>query len=835
MAQVRYDPTAIENKWAERWHAAGIGEVDLSRPKRPFYNLMMFPYPSAEGLHVGNVYAFTGADVYGRFTAMRGYDVFEPIGFDAFGIHSENFALKRNTHPKRLIAGNVENFRHQLHRMEGRFAWNRTVDTTQPEYYRWTQWIFLQMLKSGLAEKKVAPVNWCPSCLTVLANEQVIQGACERCGTAVTTRHLEQWFLRITAYADRLLDHLDGLDWSEVVKTAQRNWIGRSRGLEMAFPVVGTSHEIAFFTTRPDTIHGATFVVLAPEHPLALKITTEPNRKAVRTYVEAALSRRETERLEANREKTGVDTGAKARNLATGEEIPVYVADYVLGGYGTGAIMAVPAHDERDFEFARAFGLGIRTVVVPAHGEQAASEDEAAAALDPETGRGAAYGGAGMLVNSGSLTGLDSETAKARVIAWAEEKGYGNARTTYRLRDWLISRQRYWGPPVPVVYCEKCGTVPVPEDELPVLLPDVENFRAEAGGASPLAAIESFVHTTCPSCHGPARRDTDVSDNFLDSAWYFLRYPSTDLADVAFDPGRNRTWLPVDMYIGGREHSVLHLMYTRFVCMALHDMGYLDFEEPFKVFRAHGTVIHNGAKMSKSRGNVVNPDELFDRYGADTVRTYLMFMGPFQEGGDYSDAGIQGVYRFLGRVWDLAHDVLAGRPQPTGPSDTLERARHRTVRKATEGLSDLHYNTVVAALMEYLNTLTAERTRVTRAQVETLLLLLAPFAPAITDELWESFGHEESIACASWPEADPRYLVDAVVEIPVQVNGRLRDRITLTPDLPEAEALTRALEQEAVLRAVGKPEAIRRVVYVPGRMLNLVVPSAPEPRAQAGD
>lgn len=831
MTQIRYDPQGIERKWADRWREAGIGEVDLAHAKRPFYNLMMFPYPSAEGLHVGNVYAFTGADVFGRFTAMRGYDVFEPIGFDAFGIHSENFALKRNIHPKRLIAQNVENFRKQLHRMEGRFAWDHTVDTTQPEYYRWTQWIFLQMFKHGLAEKKTAPVNWCPSCLTVLANEQVIQGACERCSTLVTTRQLEQWFLRITQYADRLLDHLDAMDWSEVVKTAQRNWIGRSQGLEMAFPVVGTDAEIAFFTTRPDTVFGATFMVMAPEHPLALEITRPEYRDAVAGYIKAAISRRETERLEeASREKTGVDTGARARNLATGEEIPVFVADYVLGGYGTGAIMAVPAHDERDFEFAQAFGLPMRTVVAPVDRSQAAAQEEAAAALESEEDHSEAFGGSGIVVDSGPFTGLDTQTAKARVIAWAEENGYGKARTTYRLRDWLISRQRYWGPPIPIIYCDRCGTVPVPEADLPVLLPEVENFRPEAGGASPLAAIESFVHTTCPTCQGPARRDTDVSDNFLDSAWYFLRYPSTEFPDVPFDQERTRAWLPVQMYIGGKEHSVLHLMYTRFVCMALHDMGFLEFEEPFQVFRAHGTVVHNGAKMSKSRGNVVNPDELFDRHGADTVRTYLMFMGPFQEGGDYSDAGIQGVYRFLNRVWDLTQEVAGsggqGRGQAAEGADAaepLERARHRTIRKVTEDLETLHHNTAIAALMEYLNTLNQDRAHVTRDQVETLLLLLAPFTPAICDELWETLGHTKSIARETWPSPDPRFLVDVEVEIPVQVNGRLRDHLTIPADLSQETVLAGALTLENVLRAVGDPSSIRRVIYVPGRMLNLVV------------
>jgi leucyl-tRNA synthetase len=813
---LRYDPKAMEAKWQKRWERDGIGEVDLDRAERPFYNLMMFPYPSAEGLHVGNVYAFTGADVYGRFMAMQGYDVFEPIGFDAFGIHSENFALKRNIHPKTLIQSNISHFREQLRRMEGRFAWSRTVDTTQPEYYRWTQWLFLQFFRHGLAEKRLAPVNWCPSCLTVLANEQVVSGQCERCGTAVVTRQLNQWFLKITRYADRLLDHLDGLDWSEEVKTAQRNWIGRSYGLEMAFPVVGREGvTVSFFTTRPDTICGATFLVLAPEHPLAVELATPDRRQAVARYVEEALARREAERLEGSRVKTGVDTGARARNLATGEEIPIWVADYVLGGYGTGAIMAVPAHDERDHDFARTYGLPVRPVVRPPQGEMVLPYTEA-----------------GVLTDSGSWTGLPSEAAKEAVIRWAEEKGYGQARVTYRLRDWLISRQRYWGPPIPVVYCSQCGTVPVPEEQLPVLLPEVENFRPQGTGQSPLASIEEFVHTSCPSCGGPATRETDVSDNFLDSAWYFLRYPSVEFHDRPFDPARTKRWLPVNMYIGGREHSVLHLLYTRFVCMALHDMGYLDFEEPFTTFRAHGVVVHNGAKMSKSRGNVVNPDELFDRYGADTVRTYLMFMGPFQEGGDYRDFGIQGVYRFLQRAWDLVQEVAQRTGEPA-PQNELERARHRTIRKVTEDIRALRYNTAVAALMEYLNALTAQRAQVTRAQAETLALLLAPFAPALADEMWETLGHPQSVHRSRWPEADPAYLVDEMVEIPIQVNGRVRDRLRVSAQARQEEVLSMALARPRVREALGDAEP-ERVVYVPGRALNLVVnPHAV--RTQAGN
>ena len=804
---MRYDPTSVEAKWRQRWREEGVGEVDLDRAARPYYNLLMFPYPSAEGLHVGNVFAFTGVDVFGRYMAMNGYDVFEPIGFDAFGIHSENFALKMNVHPRRLIAQNIRHFTEQLERMEGRFAWSRVLDSTDPSYYKFTQWIFVQMFKAGLAEKRMAPVNWCPSCLTVLANEQVIAGACERCASPVVTRQLEQWFLRITKYADRLLDDLDGLDWSEVIKTAQRNWIGRSEGLEMAFPVVGQAAAVAFFTTRPDTIFGASFVVLAPEHPLVGTITTEERRAEVEAYVAAAAARRENGPDEASRDKTGVDTGARAKNLATGEEIPIWVADYVLAGYGTGAIMAVPAHDERDHAFARAHALPVPIVVEPPD-----------ATPVPEN---AAYGEEGRVVNSGFLTGLGTEEARAAAIAWAEREGYGQRRITYRLRDWLISRQRYWGPPIPMIHCERCGWQPVPEEDLPVLLPDVEEFRPLGTGQSPLAQVESFVRTSCPRCGAPARRETDVSDNFLDSAWYFLRYPSTEFTDRAIDPERTRKWLPVDSYIGGREHAVLHLMYTRFVCMALADMGHLPFGEPFKVFRAHGMMIRNGAKMSKSRGNVINPDALFDRYGADTVRTYLMFMGPYQEGGDFSDQGIQGVYRFLVRCWELVDEALTHPLSDADPGEERERLRHRTIAKVGTDIRDLHYNTAIAALMAYLNALAEWRRDLRRAELETLCLLLWPFAPAIADEMWERLGHAEGIWRERWPEADPARLAVREVELPVQVNGRLRDRLVVAVDLSEGEVVALATARDRVREALGgRPPA--RVVYVPGRMLNLV-------------
>ena len=803
--QTTYDPKAIERKWQERWQESGIYEVDLRRAKAPYYNLMMFPYPSAEGLHVGNVYAFTGADIHGRYKAMRGLDVFEPMGFDAFGIHSENFAIKRGIHPKTLIAGNVQHFREQLTRLGGRFAWSHAVETTDPDYYRWTQWIFLQFFKAGLAQRRKAPVNWCPSCKTVLANEQVIGGRCERCDSEVGQRELEQWFFDITRYADRLLDNLDHLDWSDVIKTAQRNWIGRSDGAQLRFAVAQQEEaEIAVFTTRPDTVYGATFLVLAPEHPLVPRLTTAGAKDAVDAYVRAAAERSQEERI-AGEDKTGVFTGSYAVNPFTGKDIPIYIADYVLYGYGTGAIMAVPGHDARDFAFARQHGLPIVRVVAGPDGAQGGLEQ--------------AYEEPGTAMASGPFDGLPTAQAKEAAITAAEERGVGQRHRTYHLRNWLISRQRYWGPPIPVVYCETCGIVGVPEDQLPVLLPDVEDFVPKGTGESPLAAIPAFLETTCPNCHGPARRETDVSDNFLDSAWYFLRYPSSDDALSPFDPEVTRRWLPVDSYIGGKEHAVLHLLYTRFVCMALHDLGHLDFEEPFKRFRAHGVIVRGGAKMSKSRGNVVNPDEFFERYGADTLRSYLMFMGPYEEGGDFSDQGIEGIYRFLNRVYHLVRKNAA-QPAAGAPAQDALRLRHQTIRRVTDDIEGLKYNTALAALMEYLNAL-GRMDAVAREDLETLVLLLAPFAPHLTEELWQALGRPYSVHRAAWPVYDPALLVTQTVTVVVQVDGKLRDRLQLPAGLDEAAVRSAALASDTVRRFL--PDgADLRFVHVPDRLLSIV-------------
>ncbi len=806
----RYDFAAFERRWREEWEARGLYRVDMDHPRKPYFNLMMFPYPSAEGLHVGNVYAFVGSDIHGRWMSMRGYDVFEPMGFDAFGIHSENFAIKRGEHPAKLTARNVERFREtQLKRIGNRFDWSHEVNTTDPGYYRWTQWIFTQLFKMGLAERKVGIVNWCPNDNTVLADEQVINGHCERCGALVERRSLPHWALRITHYADRLLDNLDTLDWSERVKAAQRNWIGRSYGVEFSLPVAGrTETGVAVFTTRPDTIFGVTFVVLAPEHPLVDAITAPERRAAIAAYRAEAAARRVARQQARDRDEeetaappTGVFTGAYAIHPMSGEMVPIWVADYVLMEYGTGAIMAVPAHDERDWAFARAMGLPVRFVVRPA-GE-----------IDTPD---APYTGEGALVASEGYNGLASRAASEAIGAWFEEQGTGKRVARYHLRDWLISRQRYWGPPVPIIYCPEHGAVPVPDDQLPVELPDLEDYRPSGTGSSPLSRIERFVNTTCPICGQPAKRDTDVMDNFLDSAWYFLRYPSTDDAAHAWNSERTRTWLPVNMYIGGAEHSVLHLLYARFITMAMHDAGLLDFEEPFTHFRAHGIITLDGKKIAKSRGNVVNPDEYIHTYGADTLRLYLMFMGPYEQGGDFSDKGVAGAVRFLERVWRLGEREA----KHGAPARDAKRALHQTIRKVTDDTAGLRYNTAIAELMRSSGEL-EERPSITRVELKTLLRLLAPYAPYIAEEVWSRIGGVGSIHEQAWPEVDVAALRAETVTVVTQVNGKARGVVTLPAGATEAQAFEAAQTLESVRRALhGQPPI--RAVYIPDRLINLV-------------
>ena len=791
-----YDPASLEAKWQARWNERHTNEPDLDRAPRPFYNLMMFPYPSAEGLHVGNMFAFTGADIYGRFKRLQGYDVFEPMGFDAFGIHSENYALSIGTNPAKLIPQNVAAFRRQLRRFGGMFDWRHELSTTDPAYYKWTQWLFLQLFKAGLAYKKRAAVNWCPKDKTVLANEQVIDGRCERCDTPVEQRFLDQWFFRITDFAERLLAGLDHIDWSTSTKLLQRNWIGRSEGAELIFETP-SGKKITVFTTRPDTVFGATYLVLAPEHPFVDELTAVEQRSAVKGYQRDVQSKDIVSRRVGEKTKSGVFIGSYARNPATGEAIPIWIADYVLMEYGTGAIMAVPAHDKRDFEFATQFKLPIRQVVAVA-GEKLpiVSED-------------------GVLMNSGAFDGTPCVEGARKIVAWLAERGLATPRVQYRLHDWCISRQRYWGPPIPIIYCEKCGVVPVPEKDLPVELPYIEDFRPDDTGVSPLARHEEWYFAKCPQCGSQGRRETDVSDTFLDSAWYHLRYPSTEFDDRPFDPARTKKWLPVSSYIGGNEHAVLHLLYARFICLVLYDLGHLHFDSPYPKFRAHGLIVKDGAKMSKSRGNVVIPDTYIQQWGADTFRMYLMFLGPFQEGGDFRDEGIVGIRRFLEKVWALVHE--RGRKG----SAAAEQKLHRTIRKVTADTEALQYNMAIAAMMEYVNEL-REQGAGGKQLLEPLVIMLAPYAPHTAEELWEASGNTESVFQARWPSYDERLASAGDVEIAVQVNGKLRSRLTVPRGMAEKDVLDRVLADEAVKKFVDG-QKVKKVIYVQDRLVNLVV------------
>lgn len=813
-----YPAHEIEGRWRQRWAETAIYRADLDHAARPFYNLMEFPYPSGEGLHVGHVYTYCGADTFGRLRRMQGFDVFQPIGFDAFGIHSENYAIKQGVHPSALVPASIRRFREeQLQRLGCQFDWSREVDTTDPAYYRWTQWIFVQLFKAGLAYRAEAPVNWCPTDQTVLANEQVIDGRCERCNTPIRQRVMRQWFLRITQYAERLLD-FSGVDFPDVSIKRQTAWIGCSAGAEIEFQVAHetddhairtTQYAIPVFTTRPDTIFGATFVVLAPEHPLVAPITTPEQRAVVESYVAAAGRKLERERL-IGAGKTGVWTGSYAINPATNQPVPIWIADYVLPRYGSGAIMAVPAHDERDFEFATIHHLPIKQVITPPDHAPHSIHDAPPFTDD------------GVLIDSGSFSGMPSAAAREAITAWLAERGVGRAQVTYRLRDWLISRQRYWGPPIPIIYCERCGTLPVPEDQLPVLLPPIPNFRPT--GIAPLASIPEFVNTICPQCGGPARRETDVSDNFLDSAWYYLRYTSTEFHDRPWDQDRIRRWLPVDQYAGGPEHTTMHHLYARFITKALHDLGHLPFDEPFKRLRLHGMITKDGAKMSKSRGNIISPDSYIATYGADVTRIYLLFLGPWEDGGDWSDAGIGGAARFVSRVWDTILYAAAGEPDGAVGA-AAERRINRLIARVTDSIEALRFHVAIAALMEALNWLREHVARLSTAQRHSIftryILLLAPLAPHLAEELWARLSQPFSVHQQPWPMYDPALLTEQTIELPVQVNGKVRDRITVPADATPATIREIALASERVRSALNGAEP-RQIVIVPGRIMNVV-------------
>ncbi len=812
-----YKPKEIEKKWQRKWAEDKLYEVSDDDPRPKWYALTMFPYTSGD-LHIGHWYPMAPSDVHARYKRMRGYNVLHPMGFDAFGLPAENAAIKRGIHPFTWTMQNIDNMRRQLKSLGAIYDWSREVITCLPDYYKWTQWFFLKLYEKELAYRARAPVNWCPQCQTVLANEQVVgEGICERCDTPVVRRDLEQWFLRITSYADELLE-FDGVDWPERIKIMQRNWIGKSSGTEISFALdhPGVEEkEIRVFTTRPDTTFGVTFMVLAPEHPLVAQLTSPDKKTEVEAYIARAQRRSEIERLSTEREKDGVFIGAYVTNRLNGEKVPIWVADYVLLSYGTGAVMAVPAHDERDFAFAKKYNLPIRVVIAPPDWDGA---DLAEAYIEP-----------GTMVNSAKFDDLPSQQGIEAVSEFLEEKGWGKRTVTYKLRDWLISRQRYWGVPIPIIYCDKCGTVPIPEKDLPVLLPEDAEFKPT--GESPLKYNEGFVNTTCPKCGAPAKRETDTMDTFVCSSWYFLRYASPHYEKAAFDAEKVKHWLPVDLYTGGAEHAVMHLFYARFFTKAIRDMGLVDFGEPFTRLFNQGIIIAGKRKMSKSRGNVVNPDAYVDELGADAVRAYLMFVAPWEHGGEWDDSGISGISRWLNRLWGLGLSGYSWDESAGGQVKAereLERLSHQTIRKVTQDLEKLRLNTMIAALMEFTNHLTRVKEKgavgVTawKEAITTLLLLLAPTAPHLAEELWQQTGHQYSIHNQDWPKWNEELAREEEITLVVQVNGKLRDRLTVPASVTEDEARQLALDSPRVKGYI-EGKQVAQVVYVPGRLVNPVV------------
>ncbi|MEA2604994.1 MAG: leucyl-tRNA synthetase [Acidobacteriota bacterium] len=822
-----YDPKAVEAKWQDRWEKQRAAEVDLRHGHGKYYMLMMFPYPSGDRLHVGHGRNYILGDALFRFLRMNGKRALNPMGWDAFGLPAENAAIQRGIHPRDWTLANIKVMKEQFRRWGILYDWSKEIASCFPEYYRWNQWLFLRMLEKGLAYKKMAPVNWCPSCRTVLANEQVVDGACERCGTPVVQRDLEQWFFRITDYADRLLAGLDSLEgWPEKVKVMQRNWIGRSEGAEIRFEIPALGETVTVFTTRPDTVHGATFLVLAPEHPLAARLIAEhPERAEIEAWTETVRNTPRIQRSDEGNPKEGRDTGAVVVNPATGEEIPIWLANYVLPEYGAGAIMAVPAHDARDLVFARQEGLPVRLVYHPETPEDA--EADPAALTEPILHTG-------VIRNAPPFDGLhDGPETLARFIAWLEEKGWGKGKVIYRLRDWLISRQRYWGTPIPVLYCDKCGMVPVPDGQLPVELPYDVEFTGREG--NPLSRSKPFVETKCPKCKGPARRETDTMDTFVDSSWYYLRYLSPRDATKMFDTDVANRWMPVDQYIGGIEHAILHLLYARFICKVLHDFGMVAVEEPFQNLFNQGMITRYSEKsgriekMSKSKGNTVSPDELIEEMGADTERVYTLFIGPPEKEAEWSDEAVSGAHRFLQRVWRML-ERLPEAP-PTAPADPeLERERHATIQRVTHSMQRFSFNTAVAALMELSNSLskaleekTASRLRCEET-FDTLVQLLHPMAPHVTEELWERRGYTESLLEASWPEFDEAKLRRARIQLVVQVDGKVRDRVEVDAGADEKEVRSTVLASPKVKEHLAGRE-VAKAVLVPGRLINLVTRS----------
>ena len=800
---MKYDFKAIEKKWQDVWEKEHTfaAKQDYTLPK--YYALVEFPYPSGQGLHVGHPRPYTALDIIARKKRLQGYNVLYPMGWDAFGLPTENYAMKNHIHPEIVTKNNVARFKNQLKMLGLSFDWDREVNTTDPNYYKWTQWIFLQLYKKGLAYKKEMSVNWCTGCKVVLANEEVVNGACERCGSEVVHKVKSQWMLKITAYADRLIDDLDGLDFIDRVVTQQKNWIGRSHGAEVNFETTA-GDILTIYTTRPDTLFGATYMVMSPEHPFIEKWADKiSNLDAVRAYQDQAAKKSDFERTELAKEKTGVMLeGVRAVNPVNGKEIPIFLSDYVLISYGTGAIMAVPAHDERDWEFAKKFGCPIIEVVKGGNVEEAAFTDCAT----------------GVMVNSGFLDGMSVEEAKKAIIAYLEEKGLGTPKTNFKLRDWVFSRQRYWGEPIPMVYCEKCGWQPLSEEELPLRLPEITDFEPGEGGESPLARLTDWVNTTCPCCGGPAKRETDTMPQWAGSSWYFLRYMDPNNSEALASPEAAKYWGPIDWYNGGMEHTTLHLLYSRFWNKFLYDIGVVPFSEPYKKRTSHGMILgENGEKMSKSRGNVVNPDDVVNEFGADTMRLYEMFIGDFEKAAPWNTASVKGCKRFLDRVWNL-QEMLTDSMEY---SKELEGVMHRTIKKVTEDIDALKLNTAIAAMMSLINEF-YDKKSVTRGELKTLVTLLNPFAPHITEEIWQQQGFEGQIAHTQWPVFDPEKCVDKTVELVVQVNGKVRAKLEVSADISKEDALRLAKEHSAVA-ALLEGKTLVKEIFVPGKLVNLAV------------
>ena len=813
-ASSMYHPQEIEKKWQERWAADHLYQVKEDDPRPKFYALTMFPYTSGD-LHIGHWYAMAPSDVYARYKMMQGYNVLHPMGFDAFGLPAENKAIATGINPSVSTLKNVENMRRQLKTIGAIYDWDREVITCLPEYYKWTQWFFLKLYEAGLAYRGKAAVNWCPKCQTVLANEQVVgDGICWRCDSVVEKKRLEQWFFRITKYADELLD-FSKIDWPERIRIMQTNWIGKSYGADISFgldkPGIKET-EIRVFTTRPDTLFGVTFFVLAPEHPLVADLTAPDRKSEVEAYIRKAQRQTEFQRTAADAEKTGVFLGSYVINRVNGEKVPVWIADYVLPQYGTGAVMGVPAHDQRDFDFARKYGLPIRVVVAPGDWD---GKDLESAHLE-----------GGCMVNSAQFNGLSDGEMMPAICDFLAEKGWGGKTITYRLRDWLISRQRYWGAPIPMLYCVTCGIIPVPEEELPILLPPDAEFKPT--GESPLKYCETFVNTKCPKCGGAAKRETDTMDTFMCSSWYFLRYTSPTYAKYPFSQEQINYWMPVDLYTGGAEHATMNLLYSRFFVKAIRDIGIVKFDEPFARLFNQGIIGSQGEKMSKSKGNVVTPDDYVADLGADAVRVYLMFVGPWEQGGDWNDKGIIGMGRWLKRVWNLVSAGYVEKARDAGAEKECLRIMHKTIKKATEDMERFRFNTMLSALMEYSNLLSkvqengSIKNRVWAEAVKTLLLLLAPSAPHMAEELWQQLGYAYSIHNQSWPEWDRELVADEEITLVIQINGKLRDKLCVPADITEEAARQLAFEQERVKGYIAG-KSIANIIYVPGRLLNIVL------------